>query len=204
MRKVLYLFLTILAIGTLFLVLTKKAELGSSVTLWQDINYQGDAKIFSSDDNDLTNNPGCEDSWNDCVSSISVSSGYEIILYADTNFEGSSQTFDSSVADLGPEGWDNIASSIKVSGPAGITFDNPLAEDDFKVIINNITDFIFQISIVVVPLVIVAAGFLFVTAGGEPQQISTAKKIIIWALVGFFIVLLAKGISTLLLNILNI
>ena len=70
---------------------------------------------------------------------------------------------------------------------------NPLSADSFEDIINNIVDFIYTISLAVVPLMIVWAGVLYVTSGGNPDQITKAKNIIIYTLAGFAVVLLSKG-----------
>ena len=85
-----------------------------------------------------------------------------------------------------------------------ITIENPLATTDFEVIIDNIIDFIFNIAIVLAPLTTVVAGFLFVTAGGNSEQISKAKAMIVWSIVGFLIILLAKGIMTVIENLLGV
>lgn len=70
---------------------------------------------------------------------------------------------------------------------------NPLGADTFEDIINNIIDFIFNIALVLAPLMIVWAGGLYITSSGNPDQITKAKNIIIYTLVGFAIILLSKG-----------
>ena len=81
---------------------------------------------------------------------------------------------------------------------------NPLAAEDFNVIVDKIVDFIFNIAIVLVPLMAIVAGFLFVTAGGNPEQIKRARDIIIWSAVGLVIVLLSKGIGAIINQILGV
>ncbi len=71
---------------------------------------------------------------------------------------------------------------------------NPLQADDFNELIDSIINIIFNLSLLLAPLMIVVAGFLFVTAAGDPNRVNTAKKIILWTAVGFLIVLLSKGI----------
>ena len=82
---------------------------------------------------------------------------------------------------------------VIVSANGVIRIENPLETEDFEVIIGKIIDFIFKIAIPIVPLMMIYAGFLFVTAGGSTQKIDQAKNIIIWTIVGLAIVLLAKG-----------
>ena len=81
---------------------------------------------------------------------------------------------------------------------------NPLKANEFEVIVDNIINFLFKIAIVLAPLMIVIGGALFVTAGGNLTQITQAKNIILWTAVGFFILLLAKGIMALIESILGI
>ena len=81
---------------------------------------------------------------------------------------------------------------------------NPLQATEFEDIIDNAINFIFNVAIVLAPLMIIVAGFLFVTAGGNPEQINRAKAIIIWTAVGFLIILLARGIMGIIKNILGV
>jgi hypothetical protein len=85
-----------------------------------------------------------------------------------------------------------------------IRIENPLEAGSFEVIINNIIDFIFKIAIVLAPLMVIIGGFLFVTAGGNIQQISRAKNLLIWTAIGFAIVLLSKGILGIIEKILGV
>ncbi|MCH7828698.1 hypothetical protein IH982_02395 [Patescibacteria group bacterium] len=71
---------------------------------------------------------------------------------------------------------------------------NPLQTENFTGIVNNILDILFNFALLLTPLMIVVAGIMFVTAGGSPERISTAKRILLWTAVGFVIILLAKGL----------
>ncbi|XOB42123.1 MAG: hypothetical protein ACKKMP_01950 [Candidatus Nealsonbacteria bacterium] len=86
-----------------------------------------------------------------------------------------------------------------------IVIENPLAEGtQFEDIIDNLIDFIFNIAIVLAPLMVVIAGFLFVTAGGNLEQTQRARNIILWTIIGFLIILLAKGIMAVIENLLGV
>lgn len=77
----------------------------------------------------------------------------------------------------------------------GFEIKNPLGDDvnSFEDIINKIIDFIFNIALVLAPLMIVWAGGLYITSGGNPDQTTKAKNIILYTLTGFAIILLSKG-----------
>jgi len=71
-------------------------------------------------------------------------------------------------------------------------------------IIERLVGLIFTVSIVLVPLMIVLAAYLFMTAGGNPQQVAQAKKLITWTLIGFLIVLLSQGIIVMMKQLLGL
>ncbi|MCK5044105.1 hypothetical protein KAR26_00025 [Candidatus Parcubacteria bacterium] len=78
--------------------------------------------------------------------------------------------------------------------PGEICFCNPVHACAFDELIDKVVDFIFYIALAVGPFMFLIAGFYFVTAAGDAKRIATAKTIIIWTLVGMFIVLMSKGI----------
>lgn len=80
---------------------------------------------------------------------------------------------------------------------------NPLRAERLADLINNILRFIFIIAVVVAPLMVVIGGFLFVTGVGNPQQIAQAKGILIWTAIGFGVILFARGLTTVLRQILG-
>jgi magnesium-transporting ATPase (P-type) len=81
---------------------------------------------------------------------------------------------------------------------------NPLTSGDLEDIIENLIDFIFTIAFVLAPLMVIYAGLLFMTAGGNASKIEQAKNIIIWTLIGLIIVLLARGLIAIIKQLLGI
>ncbi len=80
----------------------------------------------------------------------------------------------------------------------GVTIDNPLEETDtFAELIDAIINIIFTLALAIAPIMFIVAGFYFVTAAGEPEKINTAKKMILWTLIGLLVVISAKGIIAL-------
>ncbi len=88
--------------------------------------------------------------------------------------------------------------------PSGIQIQNPLQAAEFEVILDNIIGFIFNVAVVLAPLMIVIAGFLFVTAAGNSDQINRARAIIVWTAIGFLIILLSRGIMGIIRKILGL
>ena len=80
---------------------------------------------------------------------------------------------------------------------------NPLTSENFEDLVDNFITFLFYIAIVVAPVTIIIAGFMFLTAAGKLEQVETAKKIILWSIVGLFIILFAKGLVSVLGSVLG-
>jgi len=85
-----------------------------------------------------------------------------------------------------------------------IEIQNPLTAPDFETIVDNLINFIFNITIVLVPLMILIGAFYLITAAGDSNKITTGKNIIIYTLIGFAIVLLAKGILAVIRELLGV
>lgn len=77
---------------------------------------------------------------------------------------------------------------------AVIEIENPLEADTFEEFIIDIVDVIYTFALAVAPIMIIVAGFYFLTSVGEPAKINTAKQIILWTLIGLLIVISARGI----------
>lgn len=90
----------------------------------------------------------------------------------------------------------NLAGAVEIS--------NPLKWDNIEDLVYAIIDFIFAVATALVPLMIVIAAFYFVTSAGNPQQITTAKKIILYTVIGYAIILLSKGLILVLKEILGV
>ncbi|MBD3208275.1 MAG: hypothetical protein GF370_02395 [Candidatus Nealsonbacteria bacterium] len=89
-----------------------------------------------------------------------------------------------------------MSGKCEPQGPAGVCtgLPNPLAHLDIGEFLNYVIDFIFRLSIIIAPLMIIVGGFLFVTAGGNLEQMSKARQILLWTGIGFAVVLFSKGL----------
>lgn len=82
-----------------------------------------------------------------------------------------------------------------------VSIENPLKANSFYELLNSIIDLLYYLAIPTTALMIIIAGFFFIFAQGDPTKIETAKTILKWALLGFLIILLAKGLVQLMQNI---
>ncbi len=67
----------------------------------------------------------------------------------------------------------------------------------------NIIGFLIVLSIPISMILVVYAGFLYITSAGNEDKIKTAQKTLTWALIGFAIVLIARGVPALIQEILS-
>ena len=84
------------------------------------------------------------------------------------------------------------------------SLDNPLEADNFLELIDVLATWLFNLSIPVVVVMIVYSGVMFLTSRGESARIIQAKQILLYAVVGFAIILIGKGFITLIESILNL
>lgn len=85
---------------------------------------------------------------------------------------------------------DDISTTFEIKNPLGKT-------SDIYSLIDKFTNILIHLAIVITPIIIVYAGFLYITAMGNEKKVETAQKILVWALLGFALVLIAKGIPNL-------
>jgi hypothetical protein len=71
----------------------------------------------------------------------------------------------------------------------GIT--NPIDAETFSDLVDLVIEWILNIAMVLAPLVIVYGGFTYITAAGDTSKMNQAKQIILYAVIGFILALLA-------------
>lgn len=87
------------------------------------------------------------------------------------------------------------AQSPDIENPASEAVDSPIENiDDVETVLQNVIGwaqtFLFALS----ALFIIIAGFKYMTAGGNEDEIKTAKNMLIYALVGIVLGLIAGGV----------
>jgi hypothetical protein len=89
----------------------------------------------------------------------------------------------------------NSAGSVKISNPLGVT--------SFVGAISKILDYLIYISIPILALMILWGGFQILTAREAPEKIKNGKTTIMWAVVGFIIILASKGMALIFIEVLG-
>ena len=89
----------------------------------------------------------------------------------------------------------NIAQAIEIR--------NPLSYDTLEDLIKAIATFLRNLAIVVTPIIIILAGYYFVTSMGEPAKIILAKKMVLYAMIGLGIILVSESIIVLIKEVIG-
>lgn len=71
---------------------------------------------------------------------------------------------------------------------------NPLKCSDFECVGQAIIGGLFMIAVPIVSIMVLWGGFQILTAGGDPEKFGNGKKTILYAVVGFAVVLVAQGV----------
>jgi hypothetical protein len=87
---------------------------------------------------------------------------------------------------------------------SAIEFQNPLKYETFDELVTAIISFIFKIAVVVTPLMVMIGAFFLLTAAGDPKKVGTGKTIISYALIGLFIILLARALIYMLERVIGV
>jgi hypothetical protein len=85
-----------------------------------------------------------------------------------------------------------------------ITLTNPLKWDNVTDLIENITNFLTQISLIIVPAMVIVSAFIFLTSAGDPKKIATGKAVLLWTVIGTAIVLISGGIISIVKNVIGV
>ena len=91
--------------------------------------------------------------------------------------------------------WDDIVGLMSggTKPPAGTT----APAVDVMTVLDNITDWLFAILLIIAAIAIIIAGYYFVTAQGDPDKTKTARNFVLYALIGVLVGIAAKGLVAL-------
>jgi hypothetical protein len=79
--------------------------------------------------------------------------------------------------------------------PLQIGIKNPIKADSVSEVMLKFFQILIELGAVVVTLAIIYAGFLFVMARGNPEQLKTAKTTLFWTIIGSLVLLGAQVIA---------
>ena len=63
-------------------------------------------------------------------------------------------------------------------------------------ILENIGNWIFVAAVLIVSVMVIIGAVMLLTGGSDPTRLAAAKRLFLWAAVGFGLALLSKGVFT--------
>ncbi len=91
---------------------------------------------------------------------------------------------------------------IQPAVPDGLP--NPLQYDTIEEILVAVWGYLFAISIPLVAIMVIIGAFQIMFAAGNVEKVETGKKTVLYAVIGFTIILLAGGVVTLIKELLGV
>lgn len=89
------------------------------------------------------------------------------------------------------------------SSNSSFTIPNPLKVNTIMELLNSIALFLLGLVLAIGVIVLIWAGFLYVTAAGDKEKLETAKKAIVWAIIGIILALVANGLVLVIKDVLS-
>lgn len=89
-------------------------------------------------------------------------------------------------------GFSSVA--LAAACPAG-QICNPLAYGNIEDLVNAVIKFLYNMGLVIAPIMFVVAGILFVTSAGDPERVRTARRVALYTAIGFAVILVASGLG---------
>src|ERR1700722_9280613 len=85
-----------------------------------------------------------------------------------------------------------------------VSLPNPIGASSFTQVVANVTTFLLEIAIPLTAIMALIGGFQMITAGGNPEKFSSGRKTLMYAAIGFAVVLLAGGVAQVVKNFLGV
>ena len=86
---------------------------------------------------------------------------------------------------------------------ANNSLNNPIGTTDFTKLAESIIEWIVNIGILIAVFMIIYSGILFMISRGNDEDITKAKKALMWSLIGLAILIMGKTWITLIKSILS-
>ena len=89
------------------------------------------------------------------------------------------------------------------TGGGPVTLPNPLGVSTFNEVLAKIITFLIEIAIPLTAIMALVGGFQMITAAGNPEKFATGRKTLMYAAIGFAVVVLAGGIVSIIKDLLG-
>jgi|SRR3989344_1267119 len=85
----------------------------------------------------------------------------------------------------------------------GIRIPNPLKADTITGVLDSIMTYLIMVGAPIVAIMVIYGGFQILTAGGTPEKFTTGRKTILYAVIGYGIIIISKGVTLILKQLLG-
>lgn len=85
-----------------------------------------------------------------------------------------------------------------------VSIDNPLKAENFGELIDNIAKWLLNIGVPIGTIMVLWAAVLFMTSAGNDEKVTKAKKTLTWAVIGIAILIIARGVASLIKEFLTV
>ncbi len=94
---------------------------------------------------------------------------------------------------------------ISASNAVALEIPNPLGSGVSTIpqLIDKIATWLLGIGLTIAVIIVIWAAFLFMTSGGNQQKVTTARQTLWYAIIGLTVLLLAKGVTSIIQNFLS-
>ncbi|MFA6354692.1 MAG: pilin [Candidatus Paceibacterota bacterium] len=93
------------------------------------------------------------------------------------------------------------------TGPGGsvtINLTTPIGCTNFSCVFKNIMNTLFWIAVPLTGIMVIIGAFQILTAAGNPEKFKSGKKTLLYAVIGFAVVLIAGGVVPIVCSIFNL
>ncbi len=97
----------------------------------------------------------------------------------------------------------NKAVAQTTGGSPSAELENPLGTTNIIEIINKVLNYLIYISVPILAIMILVGGFQILMARDRPEQIKKGRTTLMYAVIGFAIILISKGVALILLKIMT-
>ena len=87
-----------------------------------------------------------------------------------------------------------VNGKFDIGGGTGGGIPNPIDTTSFTVLLERIIGYLVLIGAPILALMVLYGGFMILTAGGNPEKFKSGKDVILYAVIGYTIILVSWGV----------
>jgi hypothetical protein len=95
------------------------------------------------------------------------------------------------------------ASQASAQTSGGGALQDPLGGKTFQQVVDSITSGLLTVATPVVAIMVIVGGFMIMTAGGNSEKVTTGRNAILYAVIGYAVLLFAKVVVSILKDLLK-